>query len=185
VLVRSKKVMREYYEDPVSTALVLKDGWFATGDIGEITPAGFLKITDRKKGLIKTAGGKYVAPQKLEGLLKLNPLVSQVLIHGDNKKYIVALIKLDPVNLEKFAIERQISYKDKTELTQNNLVLEAVRKTVAETNSNLASYETVKRFAVLPVDFTVEAGELTHSLKVKRKFVDQKYRLQIEKLYSN
>jgi len=185
VLVRSKKVMREYYEDPVSTALVLKDGWFATGDIGEITPAGFLKITDRKKDLIKTAGGKYVAPQKLEGLLKLNPLVSQVLIHGDNKKYIVALITLDPMNLEKFAIEKQISYKDKTELTQNNLVLEAVRKTVAETNSNLASYETVKRFAVLPADFTVEAGELTPSLKVKRKFVDQKYRLQIEKLYSN
>lgn len=183
LLVKSKKVMVEYFEDPEATAKVLQDGWFATGDIGERTPAGFIRITDRKKDLIKTGGGKYVAPQKLEGLLKLNPLVSQVLIHGDNKKYIVALITLDPIHLENFAKEKGISFSSKEELTQNNAVLEVVRKSVAEANSQLASYETIKRFAVLPEDFTVEAGELTPSLKVKRKFVDQKFRNQIEKLY--
>lgn len=183
LLIKSKKVMVEYFEDPEATAKVMHDGWFATGDIGERTPAGFIRITDRKKDLIKTGGGKYVAPQKLEGLLKLNPLVSQVLIHGDNKKYIVALITLDPVNLEKFAKEKGLSFSSKEDLTQNNAVLEVVRKSVAEANSQLASYETIKRFAVLPEDFTVEAGELTPSLKVKRKFVDQKFRNQIEKLY--
>jgi long-chain acyl-CoA synthetase len=183
LFIRSKKVMREYFEDPESTAAVLKDGWLATGDIGERTSAGFIKITDRKKDLIKTGGGKYVAPQKLEGLLKLNPLVSQVLIHGDNKKYIVALITLEPTHLETYAKEKGLAYQTVEDLTQNNAILEVVRKSVAEANSNLASYETIKRFAVLPTDFTVESGELTPSLKVKRKFVDQKYRNQIEKLY--
>jgi long-chain acyl-CoA synthetase len=183
LFVRSKKVMREYFKDPESTDQVLKDGWLATGDIGERTSAGFIKITDRKKDLIKTGGGKYVAPQKIEGLLKLNPLVSQVLIHGDNKKYIVALITLDPIRLEAFAKEKGLAYQTPEDLTQNNAILEVVRKSVAEVNSNLASYETIKRFAVLPKDFTVESGELTPSLKVKRKFIDQRYRNQLEKLY--
>lgn len=184
ILVRSKKVMHEYFEDPEGTKQVLIDGWFHTGDIGEINSAGFVKITDRKKDLIKTAGGKYVAPQKLEALLKLSPLISQTLIHGDNKKYIVALITLDAINLQKIAHDLKINFSEPTELTQNNQILEVVRQTVADANSKLASYETIKRFAVLPTEFTVESGELTASLKVKRKFVDQKYITQIEKLYS-
>jgi long-chain acyl-CoA synthetase len=184
ILIKSKKVMREYYQEPEETAKAIEDGWFHTGDIGELTPSGNLRITDRKKDLIKTAGGKYVAPQKLEGMLKLNPLVSQVLIHGDQKKFIVALITLERGNLEKMAQDRGIAYTDYESLTQNPAILEEIRKTVAEANAHLASFETIKRFAILPHDFTVEAGELTPSLKIKRKFVDQKYRNQIEKLYA-
>jgi long-chain acyl-CoA synthetase len=184
ILVKSKKVMREYYQNPEETAKSITDGWFHTGDIGEILPSGDLRITDRKKDLIKTAGGKYVAPQKLENLMKNNAFVSNVLIHGDNKKYIVALITLDPIYLKKFASEKGISYQNEASLTQHPMVLEMVRKAVAEVNTHLASYETIKRFSILPQDFTVEAGELTPSLKVKRKVLDQKFKKQIDALYS-
>ncbi|MEZ0393081.1 MAG: long-chain fatty acid--CoA ligase [Pseudobdellovibrionaceae bacterium] len=184
ILVKSKKVMREYYQDPVATEAVMSDGWFHTGDIGEFLPSGDLRITDRKKDLIKTAGGKYVAPQKLENLLKLDSIVSQVLIHGDNKKYIVALLTLDPTGLKNFAEEKNLSYQDKSSLAQHPLVLERVRKAVAETNTQLASYETIKRFSILNQEFTVENGELTPSLKVKRKFLDQKFKKQLDALYS-
>ena len=184
ILVKSKKVMKEYFENPEETEKAFTDGWFHTGDIGEITETGSLRITDRKKDLIKTAGGKYVAPQRLENLLKLNPLISQVLIHGDQKKYIVALITLDPHQMQNFARQNNLSYKDLESLTQNPKILEHLRQIVAESNSRLAAFETVKRFAILPRDFTVEAGELTPSLKIKRKFLDQKFAQQIEKLYS-
>lgn len=184
ILVKSKKVMREYYKNPEATEKSFTNGWFHTGDIGELLPSGDLKITDRKKDLIKTAGGKYVAPQHLENLLKMHSFISNVLIHGDQKKYIVALLTLDPILLKKFAEEKGISFQDIGSLTQNSAVLEMVRKAVAETNNRLASFETVKRFTILPHEFTVEGGELTPSLKVKRKFLDQKYKRQIDALYS-
>lgn len=183
ILVQSKKVMKEYLHDPEATAAAFTDGWFHTGDIGEFLPSGDLKITDRKKDLIKTAGGKYVAPQKLESLLKKNSLISQVLIHGDNKKYIVALITLDATSVTKFAKETGLSFANYESLTQHPAVLEGVRRFVAEVNSKLASYETIKRFSVLPKDFTVEDGELTPSLKIKRKILDQKYKKQLDALY--
>jgi long-chain acyl-CoA synthetase len=184
ILLKSKKIMREYYEAPELTKEVFTDGWFHTGDIGQVLPSGDLQITDRKKDLIKTGGGKYVAPQKLENLLKLNSFISNVLIHGDQKKYIVALITLDPLFMEKFAKEKNIAYSDYASLTQHPVVLEMVRKGVAQSNTQLAAYETVKRFAVLPQDFTVESGELTPSLKVKRKVLDQKFQKQLTALYS-
>lgn len=184
ILVKSKKVMTEYYLDPESTKEAFTDGWYHTGDIGEILTSGDLKITDRKKDLIKTAGGKYVAPQRLENLLKMNSFIANVLIHGDQKKYIVALITLDKPSIVQFAKDKNISYKDYESLTQHPAVLELVRKGVAETNSHLASYETIKRFSVLTRDFTVEDGELTPSLKIKRKVVDKKFATQVEALYS-
>lgn len=183
ILVKSKKVMKEYYKNPKATEEVFTDGWFHTGDIGEILDGGDLKITDRKKDLIKTAGGKYVAPQKLEGLLSLHPLLGHVLIHGDQKKYVVALLTLDRQNLEKTAKDHGIAYGDWTELTQNSQVQDMVRKSIAETNSKLASYEAIKKFLILPQEFTVEGGELTASLKVKRKMLDQKFKDKIESLY--
>ncbi len=184
IMIKSKKVMREYYKDKESTDKVFTDGWFHTGDIGELLPSGDLKITDRKKDLIKTAGGKYVAPQKLENLLKTQPLISHVLIHGDNKKYIVALLTLDTMNLKKFAEEKAISYQNIATLTQNPIVLETIRREISEVNHQLASFETIKRFSILQQEFTVEAGELTPSLKVKRKVLDQKFKKQLEALYS-
>jgi long-chain acyl-CoA synthetase len=183
ILVKSKKVMKEYFNNPEETAQVIKDGWFHTGDIGEIGPAGELKITDRKKDLIKTAGGKYVAPQRIEGFLKSHPLISHALIHGDQKKYIVALFTLEKQQLLQIAKDKNIQYKDYADLTQNPVILEQIRRNVAEINSHLASFETIKRFAILPSDFSVEDGELTPSLKVKRKFLDKKFKKQIESLY--
>lgn len=184
VLVRSKKVMKEYYKNPEATRETIRDGWFHTGDIGEILPGGDLRITDRKKDLIKTAGGKYVAPQRLEGLLKLNPLVGHSLIHGDQKKYIVALIAPDRVALEAFAKEHSLPYNVWTDLLEAPQVQNAYRTAVSDANSHLASWEAIKRFHVLGREFTVDGGELTPSLKVKRRLLDQKFQEKIEALYN-
>ena len=183
ILVQSKKVMREYYLDEKSTAEAFEDGWFKTGDIGEFTPDGFLKITDRKKDLIKSAGGKYVAPQKLEGLLKESDFIANVHIHGDQKKYLVALITLDTQATKHFAEMNDISYKDFASLVLNPKIREHVHELVSEANSRLASYETIKNFEILDHEFSVESGELTPSLKVKRKFVDAKYKDLIAAMY--
>ncbi len=183
ILVKSDKVMVEYYNNPEATKEVFTDGYFHTGDIGEFTDKGFIKITDRKKDLIKTAGGKYVAPQKLENLLKLNPYISNILIHGDQKKYIVALITVDPESIKLYALNNEISYSDYPSLLKSDSIKNLIRETVAEVNSQLASFETVKNFTVLENDFTVENGELTPSLKVKRKLCDKRYAQQINDLY--
>jgi long-chain acyl-CoA synthetase len=183
ILIKSAKVMKEYYKNPQATEESLGDSWFKTGDIGEILPSGDLRITDRKKDLIKTAGGKYIAPQRLENLLKAHQFISNVLIHGDQKKFIVALITLDKNYILNYAKEKNIDYSGYSSLTQHPQILEMVRRAVAKTNSNLAPYETIKRFTILSEDFTVENGELTPSLKVKRKVLDKKYDREIQALY--
>lgn len=183
ILVKSNKVMKEYYNNPQETQEVFTDGWFHTGDIGEILIGGDLKITDRKKDLIKTAGGKYVAPQRLEGLLKLCPYIAHVHIHGDQKKYIVALVTLDRVTVENLAKEKNVRFSDWASLISTPLVQDIVRKAVAEANSQLASYESIKKYLILPNEFTIEGGDLTPSLKVKRKVVDQRFKAQIDSLY--
>lgn len=184
ILVRGGMVTDQYFEDADATDAAFENGFFKTGDIGEWTAEGFLRITDRKKDLIKTAGGKYVAPQKLEGLLKLDPLVSHALIHGDRQKYIVALITLDEQQAKSRARGEGWRYRDYKSLTQSAHAREAVRKIVAQVNSQLASHETIKNFAILPHDFTVESGELTPSLKVKRRVCDANYKDLLESLYT-
>jgi long-chain acyl-CoA synthetase len=183
ILVQSKKVMKEYLDDPEATAVAITDGWYHTGDIGELSPEGYLRITDRKKDLIKTAGGKYVAPQKLEGLLKASRFISQVHIHGDQKKYVVALLTLNMDSVRQWADENDVTSKSREELVANPRVRDLIKTAVAEANSHLASFETVKNFAILPHDFTVESGELTPSLKIKRKVVDEHYKDLIDSLY--
>lgn len=183
ILVKSDKVMREYYKAPEATIEAFTDGWFHTGDIGELLPGGDLKITDRKKDLIKTAGGKYVAPQRLEGLLKLSPYIAYVHIHGDQKKYIVALVTLNQSSVEELAKSQNISFADWNSLLSSPFVQELIRKTVADTNAQLAGYESIKKYRILPIEFTVEGGELTPSLKVKRKVLDQRYKDLIDELY--
>ncbi len=183
ILIQSKKVMREYLNDPETTAKTLVDGWFHTGDIGQLDEAGHLTITDRKKDLLKTAGGKYVAPQRLEGFVKLSPFVSNVHIHGDNRKFIVALLTLANETVEPWAKESGLTFKSAKELSQHPKVKELLRKSIAEANSHLASFETIKNFAILDKDFTVDSGELTPSLKVKRKFVEERYKSVIEAMY--
>mgnify|MGYP001069956979 FL=1 len=183
ILVKSKKVMKEYYRNPEATEKAFTDGWFHTGDIGEITSDGFLKILDRKKELIKTAGGKYVAPQKLEALLATHPLISQVHIHGDQRKFVVALVTLNPGAAMKYAEENKISYKSLEDLAQSPKIREEIREAVAEANSQLASFETIKNFAILSKEFSIESGELTPSLKLKRKVIDEHYRDVLDSLY--
>jgi long-chain acyl-CoA synthetase len=183
ILVKSKKCLKEYYKDPAANKASFDNGFFKTGDIGVLDEDGYLKITDRKKDLIKTAGGKYVAPQRLEGLLKTNPYVSNVLIHGDQKKYIVALLTLNELSIKSWAKANKLEYSNYNELTQTPEVYALVRDVVAQANTELASFESIKKFAVLPNDFTVESGEITPSLKVKRKIVDQRYAKEISELY--
>lgn len=184
ILIKSKKVMTGYYKNDAATREVFtEDGWFATGDIGELTPDGFLRITDRKKDLIKTAGGKFVAPQKLENLLKLNKYISNVLIHGDKRKYVIALVTVNFDEINRLASENGITTRDHAQLVRQNIVKEVIRQAVADTNSQLASHESIKAFEILPEDFTIDSGELTPSLKVRRKFCDKKYAPVIDKLY--
>lgn len=183
VLVQSKKVMKEYLGDHDATIEAMKDGWFHTGDIGELDTDGHLRLTDRKKDLIKTAGGKYVAPQRLDGLVRMSPFVSNVHIHGDNRKYCVALITLSKETIEPWAEDAGIEAASFAELTRHSKIKELIRQAVAEANSHLAPFETIKNFAILEEDFTVENGELTPSLKVKRKVVEERYKDVLESLY--
>jgi long-chain acyl-CoA synthetase len=183
ILILSNKIMKEYYKNPEANLEAFTDGWYHTGDIGEVLPSGDIKITDRKKDLIKTAGGKYVAPQRVEGLLMLNPYISHALIHGDQKKYIIALLTLDRPSVQKLAKEKNISFSSWEDLIKTAFVSEIGRKAVADANADLASFESIKKFLILPDEFTVETGELTPSLKVKRKALDNKFKPQIESLY--
>jgi long-chain acyl-CoA synthetase len=186
ILLRGRGVMRGYHKLPDATRECLApDGWLATGDIGFVDQDGFLKITDRKKDLIKTSGGKYVAPQALESKFKaLCPYVSQVVVHGNNRNFCSALVTLDEESLRKWAKDHGVGEGAMARLVEDPRVRQMVQGYVDQLNASLASYETVKKFAILPVDFTVESGDLTASLKVKRKAVEQKYRTVLDGFYA-
>jgi long-chain acyl-CoA synthetase len=161
----------------------LPDGWFATGDIGRIDEDGFLYITDRKKDLIVTAGGMNIAPQNIENLLKGDPFISQAMVHGDKRPYPVALITLNPEELAKFARTEGILNTDPAALAKHPKVVERVSRIVEEQNGELQSYAKVKKFSILPSDFSVENGLLTPTLKVKRKIITDKHRELLDSLY--
>jgi len=173
-----------YFKQPEATREVFDlDGWFHTGDIGTIDGDGFLVITDRKKDLIVTAGGMNIAPQNIENLLKADPFISQVMIYGDRRPYPVALITVNPEELSKFAREQGILTSEAAAIVKHPKVVERVGRTVEEKNTQLQSYAKIKRFTVLATDFTLDGGELTPTLKVKRRVVSQKYKDTIEELY--
>lgn len=182
ILVKSNKVMKGYYNRPEESAQVLKDGYLHTGDIGHQLPSGHIQITDRKKDLIKTANGKYVAPQKLETLLSLHPFVSHALIHGDQRKYVVALISPNLLELKKFAEQNGLPPSVR-ELLEIKSIQSAFKNHLAQVNSQLASHEAIKRFQVLENEFTIDSGELTPSLKIKRRFCEKKYKTELDALY--
>jgi long-chain acyl-CoA synthetase len=181
ILVRGDVVMRGYHCDDEATRQIMTDGWLRTGDIGEWND-GFLRITDRKKDLIKTAGGKYVAPQRLEGLVKLHPLVGHVLIHGDKRKHVVALVTIDRPSLVAWARERGWSLRGGS-VAEHPEILAEVQRHFRAVNAKLASFETIKAFRILDGEFSVEGGELTPSLKVRRKFCDEKYKADLDALF--
>ena len=175
---------RGYFKQPEATAEVFEpSGWFHTGDIGRIDEEGFLYITDRKKDLIVTAGGMNLAPQNIENLLKTDPFVSQAMVYGDRRPFPVALITLNPEELAKFAREQGIITTDPSITVKHPKVVERVSRTVEEKNTQLQSYAKIKKFTVLANDFTQEGGELTPTLKVKRKVVAEKYQAALEDLY--
>ena len=186
ILMKSPGVMQGYHNMPEATAEALTDDhWLRTGDIGEIDEHGFLRITDRKKDLIKTSGGKYIAPQHIEGKLKAAcPLISQVLVHGDKRNFVTALVTLDEETAMKWAKDHGHNGKSYAEVVQDPALKEAITPYFAEVNKSLAKYETVKQFQILPKDLSIEEGELTPSLKVKRKVVEKKYATLLDKMYA-
>ncbi len=183
ILVRGPNVFSAYYKNEEATGSAFQDGWFMTGDIGELDPDGYLVIKDRKKDIIITAGGKHVAPQVLENMLAGQGLISRVLVYGDKRKYISALITLNPDELRNFAKSNGISYSSVEELSQHSSVIASVQKNIDEANARLASFEQIKRFVVLDTDFTIEANELTPTLKLRRKFVTEKFKDLLDGLY--
>jgi long-chain acyl-CoA synthetase len=180
ILERGRNIMRGYLGLPEATAEVIdEDGWFHTGDIGELDSEGYLRITDRKKDLIKTSGGKYIAPQAIEGALKTgSELISQVVVIGDRRKYVSVLVTV--VESEAKKVSGASSYAD---ATRSAAVQKRVQEAIDRLNATLPSYETIKRFTVLPQDFSQETGELTPTLKVKRKACTQKFAREIDAMY--
>lgn len=183
ILIKSQAMFKEYYKNPEASKEALKDGWFYSGDIGEFTQDGYLKITDRKKDLIKTSGGKFIAPQKIENLAKLEPHVSHMIAIGDGKKFVTALIGIEKERflpqLEELGLSSDCTIED---LAKNDKVKAMIQKEVDHINQDLAQYETIKKFTILPEEFTIE-NFLTPSLKIKRKVVSARYEAIIEAMY--
>jgi long-chain acyl-CoA synthetase len=185
ILAQGPNIALGYYKRPEATRQAWdQEGWFHTGDIGDLDADGFLRITDRKKDLIKTSGGKYVAPQTIENLLKTQPHVSQAVVIGDRRKYCVALLTLDADEVAAWAVKQGIHLPaERAAWGRDPRVLALIDAEVAEVNRHLASYESLKYHRILPSDFAVETGELTPSLKVKRKVIAERYRDLIEEMY--
>ncbi len=185
ILIRGSMVFKGYYNNPEATKEVFtEDGWFRSGDIGEIIHGGFLKITDRKKELIVTSGGKNIAPQKLENLLKGVRWISQAIVFGDKQKYIAALLTLQEPEVLKWAKDKNIAYSSYAELSKNTDLVKMIDEEVRKVNIHLPSFESIKKFKILPADLSIETGELTPSLKVKRKVCAQKFKSYVDEMFT-
>jgi long-chain acyl-CoA synthetase len=184
VLIKGPAVMQGYHHQTQATDDALVDGWFSTGDIGELDDHGYLRITDRKKDLIKTSGGKYVAPQKVEGVLKAAcPYVSQILVHGENRKFVTALIALDPESITEWGQAGGHDTSSYADFVRSQPVQDLVAGYVAQANQQLERWETIKRFEILPSELSIDGGEVTPSLKIRRKQVEKKYQDTLNSLY--
>ena len=186
--------MTGYYNKPDATAEVLKDGWFHTGDIGSLDADGYLAITDRKKDLLVTSGGKKIAPQPIENVLKRSPLIAEAVVLGDRRKFASALIVPDFAALER-RLQRSrprpqpesgsSTAGEREQLVKRPDVVALYQEIVDGLNRELSQYERIKRIAILPREFTIDSGELTPTLKVKRKVVEEKWRAEIERIYGD
>jgi long-chain acyl-CoA synthetase len=186
ILVRGPQVMKGYFNKPDETAAAIdEDGWFATGDIGQLDADGYLTITDRKKDLIVTAGGKNVAPQPIENRLKTHPLIEQAIMIGDRRRYCVMLVVPAFGPLETWARSAGIEWRDHEDLVADPRVVAHVQEEARGMLGDLASFETPKKFALLPEELTEENGFLTPSLKVKRRVVDERFGDLIDGLYAD
>lgn len=183
ILVRSPGVFHGYFGDEQSTGAALRDGWLHSGDIGELDQDGFLRIVDRKKDLIITAGGKNVAPQMIENRLKFSPYINDAIVIGDGRKFLAAIVVLDEENVVKHAQEQRIPFGTYADLAENQDIRSLIDREVQKVNRELARVEQVRRFAILPTRLYEEEGEVTPTMKVKRRVVHQKYSELIEQMY--
>ncbi|HZN05980.1 MAG TPA: long-chain fatty acid--CoA ligase, partial [Pyrinomonadaceae bacterium] len=184
--VRGPNVMRGYYNKPEETrAVFTEDGWFKTGDVGTLDADGFLRITDRKKELFKTSGGKYISPQPIEQAIKGSRFVNQVVLVGAERKFPAALIVPMWEQLESYCKLKGIEVKSRQEMCEHPRIIDLFQRQIDKLTPNLARYEKIKKVALLENEFSIESGELTPTLKVKRRVIDQKYRDVIEKLYKD
>jgi long-subunit acyl-CoA synthetase (AMP-forming) len=185
LLMRGGNVMRGYYKDPAGTAAAIDaDGWLHTGDIGEIDADGYVRIIDRKKELIITAGGKNVSPANLEGLLKRNPLIGQAAVIGDRRPFVSSLIVLDPDSARVFAATHHLVDASSHSLASDPAVVAEVQRAVDAANAEVSQAESIRKFRILPVEWTAESGELTPTLKLKRRVIAERYAAEIEAIYS-
>lgn len=184
ILVKSPAVFKGYYKNEQATSETIKDGWLHSGDIGEIDEEGFLKIVDRKKDIIITAGGKNIAPQYIENKLKFSPYINDAIVIGDQRKFIAAIIVLDEENTIKFAQDHKIPFATYADLTTSKEILALISEEVKNVNKELARVESVREFRILPKKLYEEDGEVTPTMKVKRKFVNEAYKDLIEEMYA-
>ncbi|MEI6805288.1 MAG: long-chain fatty acid--CoA ligase [Myxococcaceae bacterium] len=183
VCIRGPNVFKGYLKDEAATAEALKDGWLHSGDIGHLDSEGYLCITDRKKDLLITAGGKNISPQNLEGMLKQIPFVNLAVVIGDQKKYLSALLTPNHENLKIFAEENKLTSESLADWVRHPQVLSEIQSHIDKINQTLASVEQIKKFTLLASDFSIENGELTPTMKIKRKVINTRYQEQIEALY--
>ena len=184
ILVRGPSVFKGYWNRPEETGNAFQDGWFKTGDIGQIDADGYLSVTDRKKELIKTSGGKFIAPQPIENSLKLNPLVGTAAIIGDKHKFACVIVSPNFALLEDWARTSNIALSSRAELVANPRVQALYEAIVEEVNQNLARFEKLKRVLLVPDEFTAENGALTPTMKLRRRVIEERYRTQIDQLYA-
>jgi len=184
ILVKGPNIMIGYYKDKEKSSEALKDGWFHTGDIGELDSEGFLKITDRKKELFKTSGGKYVAPQLLENAMKASRFIEQIIVLGENQKFPSALIVPNPEAVKEWCRRHQVKGNSYTELVENKKVKDKIWREVEQINTQFAQWEKVKKIKVLTKEFSIEGGELTPTMKLKRKPILALYEDLINDIYN-
>jgi long-chain acyl-CoA synthetase len=186
ILAKGPCVMQGYYKSADATReAITEDGWFRTGDIGYLDPDNYLFITDRKKDLLKTAAGKFVAPQPIENALKTSPYILNAMVVGDQRKFVVGLVIPNPVTVAGKLAEQGITFASNQEMIASPRVQALIESEIKRLTANLAQWETIKRFALLPEDFTFDNGSLTFTMKVKRRVVEQKYSEVIEQLYAD
>jgi long-chain acyl-CoA synthetase len=183
ILIRNKGIFKGYYRDEETTKMALCDGWLRTGDVGEVDAEGYMKITDRKKDLMITAGGKNIAPQFIENLLKFSPYINDAVIIADARKYVSAIIVIDEENVVNYAQQKKIQYTTFASLTKAEEVIALIQLEINNVNKELARVETIKKFRILDKKLYTEDGEVTPTMKVKRKYINEHYKDLIESMY--
>jgi long-chain acyl-CoA synthetase len=184
ILVRGPSIFHGYWNRPEETANVFEGDWFKTGDIGQFDAEGYLYVTDRKKDLIKTSGGKFIAPQPIESVLKNHELVSEAAVLGDRRRFPAVVIRPEFELLENWARQNQVEFKTRDELIHHPKILALYQSILTEVNSKLAQFEKIKKFLLIPDDFTIANGFLTPTMKLRRRAIEERYRQEIESLYS-